>query len=59
MKFETEGPEFAKKFEITITIYSNSERSKQLLVKECFCSWRFLRNKLEKLEFKLEKITVV
>ena len=27
LKFEAEGQEFAKKFEITITIYSSSERS--------------------------------
>ena len=49
-----------KIFEITGTIYSNSERSEQFLVTECFfltCSWRFLiSNKLEQLEFKLEKI---
>ena len=35
------------------------KRSEQFLVTECFltCSWRFLRsNKLEQLEFKLEKI---
>ena len=46
-------------FEITRKIYSNSERSEQCLVKECFliCSWRFLiPNKLVKLEFKLEKV---
>ena len=45
-------------FEITRTIYSNSERAEQFLVTECFltCSWRFLTsNKLEQLEFKLEK----
>ena len=36
-----------------------SERSEQFLVTECFltCFWRFLiYNKLEQLEFKLEKI---
>ena len=46
-------------FEITRTIYSNSEMSEQLLVTECILtfSWRFLIfNKLEQLEFKLEKI---
>ena len=43
-------------FEITRTIYSNSERSEQFLVTDCY-SWRFLiSNKLEQLEFKLEKI---
>ena len=48
-----------KNFEITWTIYSNSERCEQFLGTECFStfSWRFLRsNKLEQLEFKLEKI---
>ena len=58
LKFEAEGREFGKNFEITRTICSNSERSEQFLVTECFltCSWRFLRsNKLDKLEFKLEK----
>ena len=52
-------PRICKIFEITRTIYSNSERSEQFLVTECFltCSWRFLRsNKLEQLEFKLEKL---
>ena len=34
--FEAEGREFAKKFEITRTIYSNSERSEQFLLTECF-----------------------
>ena len=37
MKFEAEGREFAKFFEITRTIYSNSERSEQFLVTE-YCS---------------------
>ena len=40
------------------TIYSNSGSSEQFLVTECFLtgSWRFLIcNKLEQLEFKLEK----
>ena len=36
LKFEAEGREFAKNFEITKTIYSNSERSEQFLVTECF-----------------------
>ena len=47
LKFEAEGREFAKN---TGTIYSNSERSEQFLVTECFLtySWRFLiSNKLE------------
>ena len=51
LKFEAEGREFAK-INITRTIYSNSERSEQVLVTECFltCSWKFLiSNKLEKI----------
>ena len=36
LKFEAEGREFAKMFDITRTIYSNSERSEQFLVTECF-----------------------
>ena len=59
LKFEAEGRKFAKKIEITRTIYSNSERLEQFLVTGCFltCSWWFLiSNKLEKLEFKLENI---
>ena len=39
--------------------YSNSERSEEFLLTECFflsCSWRLLiSNELEQLEFKLEK----
>ena len=56
--FEIQGwlPRICKIFEITMTIYSNSE---QLLVTECFfliCSSRFLiSNKLEQFKFKLEK----
>ena len=55
--FEFRGwmPRICKIFGITRTIYSNSERSAQILVTECFltCSWRFLiSNKLEQLEFK-------
>ena len=48
-----------KIFEITRTIFSNSERSEHFLVTKCIltCSWRFLISfKLEQLEFKLEKI---
>ena len=60
LKFEAGGWEFEKIFEIARTIYLNSEISEQFLVTECFfltCSWRILRsNKLEQLEFKLEKI---
>ena len=36
LRFEAEGREFEFFFEITRTIYSNSERSKQFLVTECF-----------------------
>ena len=49
LKIKAEGREFSKKFR---TIYSNSERSEEFLVTECFltCFWRFLRsNKLEQL----------
>ena len=42
-------------FEISRTIYSNSERTEQLLVTEYFFNL-FLSNKSEQLEFKLEKI---
>ena len=35
-KLEAEDGELAKKFEITKTIYSNSERSEQVLETECF-----------------------
>ena len=59
LKFEAEGREFAKFLRsLNRTIYSNSERSEQDLVTECFltCSWKFLiSNNLEQLEFKLEK----
>ena len=44
-------PRICKHFEVTRTIYSNSERSEQFLVTECFltCSCRFLRsNKLDR-----------
>ena len=41
LKFEAEGGEFAKKFEITKTIYSNSERSEQVL------GFRNMQEKLE------------
>ena len=58
LKFEAEGQEFSKYFEITITIYLNSERAIQVLKQKAFfmCSWRYLRsNLLEHLEFKLKK----
>ena len=59
--FEIRGrkPRISKVFEITRTIYSNSERSEQFMVTDCFLNL-FLEvshtNKLEQLEFKLEKI---
>ena len=59
LKLEAEGREFAKFFRsLDRTIYSNSERSEQILVTECFFNF-FLEvsqiyNKLEQLEFKLE-----
>ena len=56
LKFEAEGQEI---FEITRTIYSNSERSEQFLKQNAplTYSWRFLRsNTLEQLKFKLDKI---
>ena len=52
LKFKAECREFFKISEITRTIYSNSERSEQFLVTECFFDWT---NKLEQLEFNLEK----
>ena len=58
LKFDDEDWEFAKKFEITRTIYCHSESSQELLVTECFFtySWGFLiSNKLEQLEFKFGK----
>ena len=36
LKFEAEGLRICKNFEITRTIYSNTERSGQFLVTECF-----------------------
>ena len=36
LKSEAEGREVSKFFEITRTIHSNSERSEQFLVTECF-----------------------
>ena len=57
-KIEIRGwrPKIYKFFDITRTIYSNSERPEQFLVTECFFNWRFLTSyKLEQLEFKLEK----
>ena len=58
LKFEAEGPRICKIFEITRTIYSNSERSEQFLVTECFltCSWRFLRsNKIRTIRIQIGK----
>jgi hypothetical protein len=61
LNLEADGREFAKFLRsLDRTIYSNSERSEQILVLNRMlfltCSWRFLiSNKLEQLEFKLEK----
>ena len=52
-------PRICKLFNITITIYSNSERAEQFLKQNAFSNL-FLEvsqtNKIEQLEFKLEKI---
>ena len=57
LKFKAEGQKFEFFFEITGTICSNSERSEQILVTECFFNlFLEISNKLEQLEFKLEKI---
>ena len=58
LKFEAEGQECSKILRSLEHFFSNSERSEQFLVTECFLySWKFLRyDKLERLEFKLEKI---
>ena len=51
-------PKICKHFEITRTIYLNSERSVQFLKLNVFftCSWMFLKpNKFKNLEFKLKK----
>ena len=59
LKFEAEGREYAK-FLRTLEQFVQTESSEQFLITEWFfnltCSWRFLiPNKLEQLEFKLEK----
>ena len=51
LKFKAGGWEFAKILRSHRTICLNSERSEQFLVTECF----FWSNRLEQLEFKLEK----
>ena len=54
--------EYLQIFDITRRIYSNSEILEEFLLTECFlnCSWRFLiSNKLEQLEFKLERIIAI
>ena len=59
LKFESEGREFSKKLRSLGTICLNSERFEQFWKENYFLiySWRFLRSdKLEQLEFKLEKI---
>ena len=62
LKLKVEGRGFGFFFEITRTIYSNSERSEQCLSTECFLNffWRFLiSTELKQLEFKLEKNSVI
>ena len=57
-KFEFRGwrPRICNIFEITRTIYSNSERSEQFLVTECFFNlFLEVSHKLEQLKFKLKK----
>ena len=52
LEFKAEGQEFAKCLRSLEQFYSNSEKSEEFLVTECFltCSWRFLiSNKLEQL----------
>ena len=59
LEFEAEGQEFAKFLRsLAQFIQTGSERSEQFSVTAFLtCSWRFLiPNKLEQLEFKLEKI---
>ena len=51
-----EGRDFAKILRsITRTIYSKSERSEQFLVTDCFFNSFLRSNKLEQIEFKLDK----
>ena len=60
LKFGVGGrPRICNIFEITRTIYSNSERSEQFLLTEYVFnfSWGFLRsNKLEQFKFKSKKV---
>ena len=59
LKFEVEGRKLANFLRsLEYIIHSNSERSEQFFVTECFpCSWRFLiSNKLEQLEFEMANI---
>ena len=50
LKFEAEGREFCKNFEITRIICSNSERSEQFSVTECFFNlFLDIRIKLEEI----------
>ena len=59
LKFEAEGREFAKFLRSLEQFIQTVKGQKNVWQQNAFltCSWRFLRcNKLEQLEFKLEKI---
>ena len=59
LKFEAEGREFAKNFRSLEQFIQTVKGQNNLWEQNAFltCSWRFLRHdKLEQLEFKLEKI---
>ena len=58
LKFEAEGREFAKNLR-SLEQFVQTVKDQKISDQNTFltCSWRFLRsNKLEQLEFKLEKI---
>ena len=59
MKFEAEVLEFAKKFETTRTICSDSARSEQFMATECLVllssGFRKVQEKLDSLILMLEK----
>ena len=55
LKFEFEGRQFAKDFEVSRTIYSNSERSEEFLIRNPFSTFS---DKLKKNEIKIGKINL-
>ena len=62
MKFEAEGREFAEFLRSLEQFIQTVNGQNNFWLQNAFltCSWRFLRpNKLEQLEFKLEKITEI